>query len=318
MSLVLGRKYRSPNRLHDRQYFYKYVTANVAKIVLTARTLRWSSPLLFNDPFDVTQDLRLHFDEAKLNAVLFDRCASLIERGDPSGPVKHPVLAALLRVALTATAEVRRKIATELRQSANTPTSGQIQSFALLKDVWKVMVPTFRVLCLSELNDVTPMWHHYTDGYKGAVLEFSAVDELDSAFLVARPVVYQDTAPAVADADAWVSCMLGQGERTYHDLFTEYQYVKTTAWSYEREWRIVSGARPGETGLFGDYGFHPRELTGIYLGPKCSTEDRSDLLALLAHGLEHVQAYEAFPDSQQAKFAFRAIPSYRSDVVGAH
>jgi hypothetical protein len=26
------------------------------------RRLRWSSPLLFNDPFDVTQELRLNFD----------------------------------------------------------------------------------------------------------------------------------------------------------------------------------------------------------------------------------------------------------------
>ena len=62
-------EYRSPDRLHDRQYFYKYVTAKVAKIVLATRKLRWSSPLLFNDPFDVTQELRLNFDEAKLNAV---------------------------------------------------------------------------------------------------------------------------------------------------------------------------------------------------------------------------------------------------------
>src|SRR5713226_8319253 len=172
MSLATRREYLSPNWCHNRQFFYKYVTAKVAKIVLTTRKLRWSSPLLFNDPFDVTQELRLNFDEAKLNAVLTERWASLIERGDPSDTVKHPVLAALLRVAMGATPDVRRTMATELRQSVRTPTSGQIQSFTALKDMWKGMVPTFRVLCLSELNDVTPMWQHYADGYKGAVLEF--------------------------------------------------------------------------------------------------------------------------------------------------
>ena len=307
MTLANARQYRSPNRRHDRQFFYKYVTAKVAKIVLSTRKLRWSSPLLFNDPFDVTQELRLNFDEVKLNAALIDRSASLIEQGDPSNSVKHPVVAVLLRVATRATPEVRRAMARELRQSIGTPTAGQVQSFAALKDMWKEMVPTFRVLCLSELNDVTPMWLHYADEYNGAVLEFSAVDQLDSAFLVARPVVYQDTAPAIADPDAWVSRMLGQGGSSYWELFTEYEYVKTTAWAYEKEWRIVSGARPGETGLFGDYGFHPHELTGIYLGPKCSAGDRSDLLALLAHGLEHVRAHDAVLDSQQARFAFRAI-----------
>lgn len=64
------------------------MTVKVAKIVLSTRRLRWSSPILFNDPFDVTQELRLDFDEAKLNAVMMDKYASLIEQGDPTGSVK--------------------------------------------------------------------------------------------------------------------------------------------------------------------------------------------------------------------------------------
>lgn len=309
MTLGNSQAYRSPRRSHDRQFFYKYVTAKVAKIALTTRTLRLSSPILFNDPFDVTQELRLNFDEAKLNAVLTDRMASLMEDGDPSNSVKHPVIAVLLQAARRATPEVRRTMANQLRQtvSLGIPTPGQIEAFAALKDMWKEIVPTFRVLCLSELNDVTSMWQHYSDGYKGVVLEFSAVDELDSAFLLARPVKYQDTPPAIADPKEWISCLLEQGGASHDKLFTEYLYVKTNAWSYEKEWRVVSGARPGESGMFGDYGFHPHELTGIYFGPKCSAEDRSDLLALLGHGLEHVRAYEAFLDSQQARIAFRPI-----------
>ena len=283
------------------------MTVKVAKIVLTNRTLRWSSPILFNDPFDITQELRLDFDEAKLDAVLTDRYASLIEQGDPTNSVKQPELAFLLRMLMHANPEARRTFASELCQSIDAPTSGQTESFKELKDKWKEMVPTFRVLCLSELYDVTPMWAHYAEQHKGVVLEFSAIDELDSQFLVARPVVYQDTPPSIADPEAWASCMLGQGETTYSDLFSEYEYMKTNEWSYEREWRIVSGARLGETGLFRDDGYQPDELTRICFGSKCSTEDRSDLLALLVRGLEHVRAYEAIPDTQQAKFKFRAI-----------
>ncbi len=70
---------RSPSR----ENFYKCMTARVAKVVLTTRRLRWSSPLLFNDPFDVTQELRLNFDEQGLDAALNElskrlrvRCAS--------------------------------------------------------------------------------------------------------------------------------------------------------------------------------------------------------------------------------------------------
>lgn len=306
MSIHNIRQFRSPNRQHNRQFFYKYVTAEVARIILATRKLRWSSPLLFNDPFDVTQELRLNFDEAQLNAAVTNRVAMLMEQGDLSGSIKHPILSALLNIASRATPEIRQAMAAELRMGAGIPTSGQVQSFSALKEMWREMVPTFRVLCLSELNDVTPMWLHYADSYKGVVLQFSAVDELDSAFLMARPVIYQDGPPAIADVNTWVNAMLGQGVK-YTDLFTEYQYVKTSAWSYEKEWRIVSGQRQGESGLFGDYGYHPHELTGIYFGPKCSANDRADLLSLLAHGLEHVQAHEALQDSQQARFTFRVI-----------
>ena len=303
--LPSGRDYRSPNRQHDRQFFYKYVTSAVAKIAIATRKLRWSSPILFNDPFDVTQELRVDFDAPELSAAMTNRVASLMEQGDFTNSIGHPMLAYLLRIVSRTAPDVRREVAAELRQDVTT-TDGQIEAFSALQDMWTSMVPTFRILCVSELPDVTPMWLHYAAKYTGVVLEFSSVDELDSAFLAARPVIYQDTPPAIADVDTWVNCLLGKG-LDYETLFTESQYIKTTAWSYEKEWRIVSGNRPGESGLFADYGFHPRELTGIYFGPKCSTADREDLLALRTYGLEHVRAYEAAGDRIQAKFTFVAI-----------
>jgi hypothetical protein len=128
-------------------------------------------------------------------------------------------------------------------------TAGQAETLKVLKDTWREMVPTFRVLCLSAVRDATTMWNHYADGYKGVVLRFFAV-----------------SIPA-------------------------------------------PGRRPGDSELFGEYGFHPSELTAIYFGRNCSDEDRSDLLKLLAHGLEHVQAHEVFLNVQEAKIESRAIGS---------
>lgn len=48
---------RSPNRRHDLPLLHKYATASTAKAILQSSTLRWSSPLLFNDPFDVPRDM---------------------------------------------------------------------------------------------------------------------------------------------------------------------------------------------------------------------------------------------------------------------
>src|SRR6266849_6774114 len=87
---VTGPSGRSPNRRHDRQHFYKYVSAKTAKAILTTRKLRWSSPVLFNDPFDVTQELRLDFDVAALSAALVEEMADLIIAGGPFPDTAHP------------------------------------------------------------------------------------------------------------------------------------------------------------------------------------------------------------------------------------
>jgi hypothetical protein len=150
------------------------------------------------------------------------------------------------------------------------------------------------------------MWLHYANKYQGAVLEFEAIDLVDSALLMAHPVAYQDHAPLLADAKSWVKCILGQDAVTHESLFKEYEYLKVSSWSYEREWRIVSGARPGETGLHADYPFHPREIVGIYFGPQCAGQDQRDLLGLIAHDLDHVRAYAAEVDLKTGRFAFKA------------
>jgi len=219
--LIQVTQVRAPNRLHDRRYFYKYVTAGVVNIVLATRRVRWSSPLLFNDPFDITQELRLNFDEALLNGAIAEEMARMIERSPSHGPkIRHPLLNALLAM-LDGRPDLRTEIATGLRDLSHPPSQGQVHALEDLRQMWRDLVPTMRVLCLSELHDVTSMWNHYSDNYRGVVLEFEAVDEIDSCLLVARPVVYQDQPPAIADAEQWARCMLGTSPKTYNDLFTD-------------------------------------------------------------------------------------------------
>lgn len=119
--------YRSPNRRHERRFFYKYVSSEVTKIILVNRTLRWSSPLLFNDPFDVTQELRLNFNEAELNQALAEEMAALYEEGGtdytPSRP--HQKLLKWMINKLRDRPDVRRRVVDELRRHAGETTLGK-------------------------------------------------------------------------------------------------------------------------------------------------------------------------------------------------
>lgn len=291
--------------MHERRHFYKYMTAGLAKIVLANRTLRWSSPTVFNDPFDVDSELKFRFTQEELNQALQLEVAERIEQGDSS--VGHAGMAALIGLLDQAGDETRRSIAQAQRDTPNPVTDGQVATMSLLREIWLDIVSKMRVLCLSELPDVTSMWHHYSDQYRGVVLEFEAVDEIDSGLLCARPVTYSDDPPRLVTLDAWLDYLMSGDEPRFVNLFTEYQYRKTNDWASEKEWRVVSSVRPGEDGPHSDYPFDDRELTGVFLGPAMETEARQDILGLLRFGLEHVRVYESVRDDRESRFHFSEL-----------
>jgi hypothetical protein len=70
---------RSELRIHERQSFFKYVSATTATIILTKRTLRWSSPVLFNDPFDVPREVTFGFTPDNVFQAASRHLTALIE-----------------------------------------------------------------------------------------------------------------------------------------------------------------------------------------------------------------------------------------------
>ena len=101
--------YTSPNRRHDRQFFYKYMPPDTAKIVLCNRTLRWSSPILFNDPFDNHPDAMQFSNIDMQRAVVAELSSLLTNPGDTS--VTDPLLQYMLEVARRSTPQERMAMA---------------------------------------------------------------------------------------------------------------------------------------------------------------------------------------------------------------
>ena len=72
-------KTNRPNQPHNRPSFCKYVSAEVAKVILINKTLRWSSPLLFDDPFDVTRVFAADTQPSEMQKYLIDELIELIQ-----------------------------------------------------------------------------------------------------------------------------------------------------------------------------------------------------------------------------------------------
>mgnify|MGYP001600634068 CR=1 FL=1 len=270
----------SANRRHDRQSFFKYMSARTANIVLTHRSLRWSSPVLFNDPLDVPREMSFGITPKDIVEALSRRMANLIEYPpEVTSDLEPKVRLIIDTVKNGISPELKVELLAGLKETAssNRPTSDSMDS---LRAMWRSFIPDFRILCLTESPDHLAMWYHYADQYRGVVLEFRCDDVLDSAWLAARPVTYPSEKPAVYTADGWATLLTMPHKLAIQTMIDLSTFTKVPDWSYEREWRITSFKRPDDTGPFTDYKFHPIELAAVYLGPMIAVSDREAIVSL--------------------------------------
>jgi hypothetical protein len=259
--------------------------------LLSNKTLRWSSPSLFNDPFDVPRELSFGITSAEIVEALVRRFTSLIEHPPEDTSDLGPKLKLIVdTVKRGISPELRSEMIAELKETSEThqPTGTSMEE---LRDHWRSWIPHFRILCLTESPAHSAMWLHYADKYKGAVLEFNCDDELDSAWLAAEPVTYPAARPQIFEADGWAKLIMMPNELAIKTIFRVATYTKSPDWSYENEWRIASFKRPNDIGLFTDYQFNPRELSSIYLGPLISPPDKNLIVAVAAM-YPHIRIYE--------------------------
>ena len=267
------------SRQHDRTHFFKYMPAETARKVLLTRRLRWSSPFLFNDPFDVPRDIAHGFTATDITRASIELLNRHLDEPPTDLADFDDTLAQVLSLA-------RQGFPRELREQMRATIADTLPTFqsdgALqeLRDHWKAVVPTLRILCLAESPNHVAMWNHYANGYQGVVLGFQCNDETDNFLLVAQPIEYLKSKPDVY-TDAGIAKLLClkpmAASRALRRLATQ---TKSDDWSYEKEWRVVDYADDGDSSHYSDRGFAANDLSHIYLGPLIQDQDRDHILAL--------------------------------------
>lgn len=271
---------RSEYRTHKREIFYKYMSATTASVVLANRTLRWSSPVLFNDPFDVPRELSFGYTPNDVFQAVARHLTDLIEQPPKDTSQLQPKLR-LIADAMKKwrSPEIKADLLQGIQDLAKSY-SPRKESLDELREMWRSLIPEFRILCLTESPDHVAMWYHYADKYSGVVLEFNCVDELDSPTLGAKPVDYPLGKPAIYTPEGWAKLLMFENRRAIETLIKLATFTKSRDWSYEREWRVTTWKRPADSGLYTDYSFDRRELGAVYLGPMISANDREAVTAL--------------------------------------
>lgn len=289
---------RSPNRRHNLSFLYKYCSAAVAPVILRTQSLRWSSPELFNDPLDVPRAWD-GFSYAELEQAYVDRFAVYIGGG---ATPKSAAAKALLQ-ARTERPTDPDKFFDEMRFFLRLMKPKLEKHMEEMRSAWREKIPRLRILCLSEDPSSWPMWAHYADEHKGVVLELETSDERDSPWLLAEPVRYQTERPRLPAPSEWARAFMGEIDLDWDHFLAEYYLVKHADWSYEREYRVVSGRKPFEAGLFGDYAFHPKDLRTVILGARVEADTEASICALIGANYPDTRVQRAELDLAHRRIA---------------
>jgi hypothetical protein len=287
---------------------YKYMTIEVAQIVLVNRTLRWSSPVLFDDPLDVKRQFDLGFPIEELVSPMIEELNYIYQNKDLSHIKNNSVfnyITSLFNERVPD--EVKNEFYREILDLVRSGVFNSQKWVDELNKEWKKLIPEMRILCFSEKPNIVSMWASYGGNHSGAVCEFISQKHTDSPWLLAEKVTYTDDPMLIATPKEWAKSALGIEPLDYTKIFERYGCVKTTDWAYQQEWRVFSFKRPHEDGLHSDYQFAPTDLRAIYLGYKTDNDTIVTIKGLLRHGLGHVELFKAEPNEASRSFEFARI-----------
>ena len=244
---------------------FRYLKSKWAIVSLEGRYLKTSDPTEFNDTFEISPKV----DPNRFDRAFVERLARrdyiIREAWDRLKPNLYNGDYELFKN------QRLRNIDAEIdKRMQNLPDN--------IKDVKKSFRTTFsghwRLLCFTRSINSILLWSHYADSHKGIALEFDSDDEYisDVGSEYFLNVVYSSKKPEFTP---------------WHDVESFASEIKKTAtwksleWAYEEEVRLIL---PRTKSILHDdfFPFRGNPVRAVYLGAKCSDNDRNKVAEILA------------------------------------
>lgn len=277
-------------RAHDRSHFYKYMSIETAIKVISNRSLRWSSPLKFNDPFDHQIGFSFAFTGREFGEALDREMERIVFDGKVSFKSPTPFSALAMRLHAAKGRLAKDEIMKDLA-GATDEIAGNMPALVdkLHADVQQHLTHS-RVLCVSEKNDNVVMWSHYADEHRGVVLQLRCVEEIDNTLLAARKVKYSRQFPSFPSLESYVRHLTGEEPMDLSKLSWEIAYTKHEDWSYENEWRVhIPLLREPPGNGYSTFKENPRVFGNVYLGCRIADSDATKVIAAVKEHISHAK-----------------------------
>jgi len=282
----------------------------VAKIVLSTGRVRWSSPALFNDPFDCYFSLEPKFDLAACRDEHRDRFLDVIfQEQQPAFVSENPLVPQIRQLREMARTKSRSEMGTKFDVVYPNIVQGIEALSRQEREVWERQSRDYRLLCVCEIKDNLLLWSHYTACHTGVAFQFECIEDLDVPLLAALPVIYADDAPGMADKDEIIEYSLGlRGmEPPPPNLWIRLVTTKARCWEYEKEWRVIMKRRDYDNDGYEDCKFSPQEISKVFFGCRIRERDKDDILRLLTGQFGHVEVYQAKQNPKMYRLDFERV-----------
>lgn len=287
---------------------FKYVDIKGAEAILRDGTLLFSSPIYFNDPFDISIQTLFGYDSFDLEAHL-DEFINLSISDEPlpasnGNPQTDKFLMA--RSALANASDEYKKdfrkhfSAKDIWNEATLRASGE-EAYYKIKTAFELA----GIFCASKRFDNYLLWAHYADKHQGAVLEFAPNAEKDSMLILAEEVEYTNNRPYLYEShkDFLMKSMFRKTDDILADYTKKITKTKSLEWAYEEEIRLYM---PLLVNIFEGKRNHcltyqDDELRSVYLGCKMEAETKKNIIDLAVKRNPKVDIYEMIPDAHHYK-----------------
>lgn len=272
---------------HGKSHFFKYLSSDTARIVLANNTLRYSSPRLFNDPFDVQFDLQISFERADLVEASRNRYHQFLSTGKGLGNNQVGNTAKLFAWAIRplrkGIEEGKLTIDQVMRDMDSAFSDSADKFFAAHTKVMseiRASMADVAVLCVSEVPDNILMWSHYAENHMGVVIRLECQPEVDNPILVASPITYSDEMPKWHQLDTVIDENWGVVSPNHRLLLDRLLTTKAIDWAYEKEWRVIIHNELKLGSNHSDFGMAQGEIDQVILGCRMPEPEREKIIAI--------------------------------------
>lgn len=292
---------------HSKTRFFKYTSSPTAIKILETATVRYSSPLLFNDPFDIQSGLHFDFDIEAFPDKLLNHIKQLVESEHEPKLALHDPMGNI--ISLMREKKSMHGIPEQLTESVLRPLMVSLKDDLIKLQIdyqngWRDFLPRLRVFSVAEENDNLLLWSHYGESHNGVVLEFLVLPEKDNPLCVAAPVIYSKDPPSLHTQEEWIDETFGICTLNHEELYFRYAYVKSDVWSYEKEWRVWNLKDEADDTLFSDYPLIQKEIGSIYLGCRIKQKHKLSMISLISQNYPWVKIYQAKKADARFKLEF--------------